>query len=165
MRHPLFFLVAPIALSLLTFLPNSSATESDDRAPDGAIPRTAISHEPVQLDLATRDHGLLRRRPHTAEERALLEIRREGQHRVRDISARLHGLPDGSARRELQRRVVRLKREYEILFLRTKARFARDRGDLAAVDEIEQLMERILNPRPLGKTPGEKSPAQKGGRP
>jgi len=85
--------------------------------------------------------------PQTAEERALLEIRKESWRRVREIAEQLRGMEEGPSRQDLERRALEIKRDYRVRFLETKASFARTRGELATAHELERLIERILHPR------------------
>ncbi len=112
----------------------------------------------------------LARAPRTPEELALADVRNATQARVTELLASMKGLQDGPALRALQLKVVELKREGDLQFLRTKAQFARQRGDLGAAQLLEARILAITNPparrapalisRPVpGATPTE------GGRP
>jgi hypothetical protein len=103
-----------------------------------------------------------------AERKALREIRKRARVEVRELSERLSSLPAEADRRILQRRIVKIKKEYRLEHLRTKAHFALGRGDLEAAHEIDQVIERILKPRfSAPGTSAEKDVpfTQKGGRP
>jgi hypothetical protein len=102
------------------------------------------------------------------ERKALREIRRRAQAEVRELSLSLSSLPDESDRRALQKRISEVKREAQLEHLRTKAYFALGRGDLQAAHEIDQIIERLLEPRfSVPVTPAGKDDflPQKGGQP
>lgn len=98
----------------------------------------------------------------TPEEQALLAIRENAQARVTDLALRAASTTDPGARLELQRQAVEIKQQAQIRFLETKIAFALDRGDLAAVHELEMGLERLLHP-PARTVPAEPASPVKGG--
>lgn len=104
----------------------------------------------------------------TAERKLLLEQRKEAQLMVRELSKRLAGLSDPAARRALERQVMEVKREARLQFLRTKASFARQRGEFEVADRIDLIIERTLRPRfsaPVTTPDKAKGAARKDGQP
>jgi hypothetical protein len=97
-------------------------------SPDPGAPARTVGATPPQL---------------TAEQRALLEIREQGRREVEALRASLQGLPEGAAQLALLRRIEEVKRQTWIEALRTRATFARQRGDLAAAQEAERLDEAL----------------------
>ena len=94
-----------------------------------------------------------------AGERAALEglaARTRGE--VATLSARARALPDGPARRELLLRIVSVKQEAEVARLRALSRFASRHGDLELAAQIQQAIERWLDPRPASRPPGPELP-------
>jgi hypothetical protein len=104
----------------------------------------------------------------TAEEQVLVDVQEQGRRQVAELVATAKDLPDGPARRALERKVEEVKKQNRVDFLRVKVRFARERGDLAAAQEAEQRIELILNPpKPPAVAPAarEKAPRGEGTRP
>jgi hypothetical protein len=81
-----------------------------------------------------------------AEESALRAIREDGVRQVEALVARMKGLSEGPALEALDRQAVAIKRQTEVDFLRTKAMYARARGDLAGAQSLDAAVARILNP-------------------
>jgi hypothetical protein len=103
-----------------------------------------------------------------AERKLLIEQRKEAQQVVRELSERLAGLSDPVARRAIERQAVEVKREARLQFLRTKASFARERGEFEIADQMEHLIERTLRPRfsaPVTQPTKDKGAARKDGQP
>jgi hypothetical protein len=86
--------------------------------------------------------------PLSAEEKALRAIEEEGRQQVLELTKGLEGMPDGPARRALEKKAVQLKQDNYIRLLRAKIDFARARGDFAAVQQGEAIVNAILNPHP-----------------
>jgi hypothetical protein len=103
-----------------------------------------------------------------AESAALREIRKRAQRQVRELAERLNAFPAGRGRLALQKEIVEIKRDARLELLRTKAHFARRRGELEAASHIEQVIERLINPRftaPVTTPEQERATSAKGGRP
>jgi len=105
----------------------------------------------------------------TPEEKALRAVEDEGQAQVEALVKSMQGLQDGPVLRALQRKVEEVKQAQHLEFLRVKARFARERGDLATIKEAERLIQAILNPpKPVATPAVRQTPdknVQEGGRP
>jgi hypothetical protein len=90
------------------------------------------------------------RAPVTAEEKALRELEESSRNAVDELVRSMTGMPDGPVLRALQHKVEEVKRNHRVDFLRLKQQFARQRGDLAAAQEYQRLVDLILNPpKPL----------------
>lgn len=107
-------------------------------------PRTGAGVTEVRGNTATAE---VRRAPRTPEDQALHEVREATALRVKELVSAMDGLKDGPALHALQRKVVELKREGDLEFLRTKVRFARRRGDLAAAQQLEMRIDAIVHPQ------------------
>ncbi len=107
------------------------------------------------------------RPPLTAEEKALSAVEDEGRAQVDALVKSMAGLPDGPALRALERKVEEIKQASRIRFLEVKVQFARQRGDLAAAREAEQMIHLILNPPKPAVAPNTRPETvrKEGGRP
>lgn len=132
--HP----VLRIAPSLVIALALASPAFADDAPRTGGAAVEARPVVPAAVEV--------RRAPRTAEEQALADVREATATRVKELMASMEGQPDGPALRALQLKVVELKRDGDLQFLRTKLQFARQRGDLAAVQGLEARILTITNP-------------------
>jgi hypothetical protein len=129
----------------------------------------APAEEAARPDVAPAPSAAPRAPRLTAEQKALLAVQDEGRARVAELVRTMAGLPDGPALRALEQKVHAVKQEARIQFLRVKIAYALERGDLATAHEAEQIIDRMLHPRPAvaravtrpepGRTAGE------GGRP
>lgn len=147
-----------LALALALSVPAFAADE----------PRTGAA--PVEARAASPASGEVRRAPRTPEEKALEEVREATAKQVKDLLASMEGMADGPALRALHLKVVELKRDGDVQFLRTKAQFARQRGDLAAAQVLDARVLQITNPpaRKAAATvsrPAPGTPAQRGEQP
>lgn len=117
----------------------------------------------VRVAPATRIEGTAPRpvqAPRSAEAQALLAVREAGMEQVRALVDQMKSLPEGSSRlRALQLQVVEIKKQNRVQFLHTKANFARLRGDLTVVHELEDQIDQLLNPRPRIETPAAAKPS------
>jgi hypothetical protein len=102
------------------------------------------------------------------EEAALRAIQEEGQRQVAAIVQEMAGLQPGQALRDLQARIVQIKRDSLVQFLTARAGFDRARGDEAAALQAEKVIEQIVHPAPPPAEGGpqlpDKSAVTKGGR-
>lgn len=121
-------------------------------APAFAADEPRSGAAPAEVKAAVPAVQELRRAPRTPEELALADVRTATQERVKELVASMEGLQDGPALRALQLKVVEVKREGDLQFLRTKAQFARQRGDLATAQTIEARILAITNP-PVRRAP------------
>ena len=156
--HP----VSRIAPSLVLALALAAPALAGDEPRTGGAPVEARAVAPAA--------GEVKRAPRTAEEQALVDVREATAKQVKELLASMEGLPDGPALRALQLKVVELKRDGDLQFLRTKAQFARQRGDLAAAQTLEARILAITNPpaRKAAATVSRPAPgttATEGGRP
>jgi hypothetical protein len=101
----------------------------------------------------------------SAEKKALLDLRQDAQQRVRELVVRMNALPEGPELEAIAREVQSIKRQSDLDFLTTKLTFARGRGDLAAMHELEEAIELMVNPRKAAVSPAEaaRAAAAKGG--
>lgn len=152
MSRPLF-----IPTFVLAFALGAGATMA---APADEAVRPDVSPAPAATPRAPRL---------TAEQKALLAVQEEGRTQVAALVRTMAGLPDGPALRALEQKVQAVKQDTRVRFLRVKIAYALERGDLATAHEAEQIIDRMLHPRPAvaravtrpepGRTAGE------GGRP
>jgi hypothetical protein len=147
-RH---WLVAGSVLALL----------GSSRAASGATPPREIS--PRAATVAASPNW-----SRSAEKKALLDIRQDAQQRVRALVVRMNALPEGPALEALSREAQSIKRQSDLDFLSTKLTFARGRGDLTAMHELEEAIELMVNPSKHVVSPAEATRAaspDKGGQP
>ncbi len=150
---------SPLVFCLLLLVAGSVAASSLARAEE---PPTRMQARIVQPS----DQNVPLAPQLTPEERALQAVQEEARVAVAELAKSMAGLPDGPALRALERKVEQTKRDYRVQFLQVKADFARKRGDLAAMHQAEDLIDRILHPRPA--TPAsavQRQAPEKGGRP
>jgi Skp family chaperone for outer membrane proteins len=150
-----------LALALVALAPAAAA--ADEAAP--VTRATAIAPTPARGVPAARAE----RAPRTAEEKALRAVEEDGRTRVESLVKSMQGLQDGPALRALQHKVEEVKQAQEVQFLQVKARFARERGDLATAQEAQRLIDLILNPpKPVAAPALRQQPEKQlpeGGRP
>lgn len=103
--------------------------------------------------------------PMTPEERALFDLQERGRMQVEALMRQARLLPDGLARHHLLRRTGELKLQNRVEVLRTRAAFARQRGDFATAQECDAATEALLHPprRPVPE-PVLVKPAEGGAR-
>jgi hypothetical protein len=150
-----------LALALVALVPAVAAAEDaapvTKAVPVLATPTGAAPAAPVV------------RVPLTPEQQALRAVEDEGRSQVEALVKSMEDLQDGPALRALLRKVEEVKQAQEVQFLQVKARFARERGDLAAAQEAQRRIELILNPpRPVAAPALRQQPVkqlQEGGRP
>jgi hypothetical protein len=100
----------------------------------------------------------------TPEEEALTAIRKEAQAQVTELARRAAITSNEAVRLDLYRQAIEIKKQAEIQFLETKISFARTRGDLAAVQQIEMVLENLIHPPARTIVPGADSPVKGGAR-
>ena len=126
-----------------------SAAPARSAAPPGppSTKQVPAREAPAASSLTDETVPSMRRLPLTAEEKAVFQIREETRTQVDELVRRMVGLTDGPASRALQGKIEELKQRCRIQVLRTKVDFARQRGDLRAVREVEDLIDQMLHPR------------------
>jgi hypothetical protein len=108
----------------------------------GLGPATAQAQGVVQVTGSTAVAWPIGR----SERDALRRVDAETVEAVRRVMGQARALPDGAARRALLLRTAEIKREAEILRLRTQLDFAYRSGDAPRAAEIVQVLERRLHP-------------------
>jgi len=134
-------LLALLALPLVASA-QSAASPSTPVANAGVVQPQA--GQPGDVTAKQVPHAYVPRSP---EELALLDVQNQARVAVAALTAAMAGLNDGPELRALQQRVLDTKRDAEVRFLRVKAQFARNRGDLAAAQAAEDRVEAILHPK------------------
>jgi len=105
----------------------------------------------------------------TAEERAVLDIQQVSMRRINELMDQCRTLNDQAKIAELQRQMNQIKFDTRIELLRSRAQFARQRGDDAAARDAEQIIAQLLKPAPTtaagqGRAVLEKPAPAKGGQ-
>ena len=103
----------------------------------------------------------------TAEERAALDIQQVSMRRINELMERCKALTDQGKIAELQRQVGQIKLDTRIEILRSRAQFARQRGDEVAARGAEKIIAQLLKPAPAaspGRAVLEKPVPVKGGQ-
>jgi hypothetical protein len=156
-------LTLPLLLTLALAAVIPAAAAADEAAP--VTTATEVVSTPADAAPAARVGSV----PRTAEEKALRAVEDDGRARVETLVKSLEGLQDGPVLRALLRKVEEIKQAQEVQFLQVKARFARERGDLATAQEAQQRIDFILNPpRPVAATALRQQPdkqVKEGGQP
>lgn len=96
----------------------------------------------------------------TIEARATAAIEEQGRAHVADLMRRIGTTRDAATLRALNEQVVQSKLDTELQLLRTRASYARTRGDVAAASRFDAALAMLL--RPVIKAPV--STAKKGGQ-
>jgi hypothetical protein len=132
-----------------------------------ALAGTTVAADAPASSTATPRASAAHMKPAAAEEQALFAVLEQGRQQVADLVATARDLPDGPARRALELKVLEIKRQNRVEFLRVKAQFARTRGDFAAASDLDRRIELLLNPPKPSATPAvqEKAPPREGSRP
>jgi TolA-binding protein len=104
----------------------------------------------------------------TAEERAVLDIQQVSMRRINELIDQCKALTDQTKIAELQRQMSQIKLDTRLEILRSRAQFARQRGDEATARDAEQIIAQLLKPAPAvaagqGRAVLEKSVPAKGG--
>ncbi|MGH7727045.1 MAG: hypothetical protein ACREOU_16605 [Candidatus Eiseniibacteriota bacterium] len=113
---------------------------------------------------ATRNPSATTAVPLTPEEEALTAIRKEAQAQVAELARRAAATSNEAVRLDLHRQAIEIKKQAEMQFLATKISFARSRGDLAAVNQLEMIRENLIHPPARASVPGADSPVKGGAR-
>jgi TolA-binding protein len=105
----------------------------------------------------------------TAEERAVLDIQQVSMRQINQLMDQCKALTDQAKIAELQRQMSQIKFDTRIEILRSRAQFARQRGDEAAARDVEQFIAQLLKPAPTtavgqGRAVLDKSAPVKGGQ-
>jgi hypothetical protein len=149
-----------LALALVALVPTAATAEATPVTKATAVVPTPLSAAPA---------ARVERAPRTAEEKALRAVEDDGRAQVEALVKSMQGLQDGPALRALQRKVEEVKQAQEVQFLQVKVRFARERGDLAAAQEAQRMIDFILNPpKPVAAPALRQQPekqVKEGGRP
>jgi len=168
MSRPVLIGIVLLAAFFCTWASTTPAAESAPaspaaaRAPTAPAPARTVMIAPAPSG-AAQPAPLVRARRLTAEETALVDVEEQGRRQVAELVAAAKALPDGPARRALERKVEEVKKQSRVEFLRVKVRFARERGDLAAAREAEQRIDFILNPpMPPAVAPAAREKASRG---
>ncbi len=169
-RHRLYS--ALLALTTLGWSAAALAESDEVKASAKAVPGATTQAQPFKAGERASAPAAQQtvKPPLTAEEKALLAIEEEGRQEVLELVKSLEGMPDGPARRALERKAVQLKRDHYVRLLRAKVDFARARGDFAAVQQGEAIISSILNPRPaasatVARPAPDQARVKEGGRP
>lgn len=104
--------------------------------------------------------------PLTAEDKALAAVEDAGRRTVAGLLAQLQTATDPEAIRALERRVDDAKQAQRVEFLRTKIRFATERGDAVTLAEAQRVLDALLRPeaQPVAPAmPGPEKPAPEKG--
>lgn len=143
-------------LSLLILSGVVSLAGADDAPTSSARPAREAQATPVSLTPATAKtltersavvKPELRRAPMSKNEQAIFDVQENGRNQVSELQKQIGLLPDSPARRALELKVIQVKRDTEILVLRTISAQAIQRGDLAASREANDAIEMILSPK------------------
>jgi hypothetical protein len=147
---------AALLLASASFLLGAPARAAGTEGPVPA--RTPVDEVTARPAEGRSAGGVIERLPMTKEGASIFKIREDTRLQVEDLVKRMAGLPDGPALRALQGKVQELKQDCRLRVLRTKADFARQRGDLRAAGEVDNLIEQILHPRPAPSTTVQRQP-------
>jgi hypothetical protein len=150
-------LICTAGAALLLALPAHDTRGADEPRPPTVIKPSRIADREALRSLLPLP---------TAEESVLLEILENGRREVRALARQAAGLPDGPARRQLMRQASAIKLQTRLDVLKTRAQFARERGDLQTARDCEAAVEMLLHPRPRAATvSAAKKPVGKEGGP
>ena len=123
--------------------------------------KTQAATEPVQLQRVSpgvtqsipaapgTPSAAIRRPALTSDQKALEDILQRGQAEVATLTQGLQAMPLGSARQAVERKVVATKVRVRVEFLRTLAAQQRARGDVAAAQVTDGVVDQLLHPKPL----------------
>jgi hypothetical protein len=146
------------AMSVIALLSLASLATADDTATATGSARPVQAGQAVQGSLAPElvkpslertaaAKSELRQRPLTKDQAEIFDIQESGRTQVLELQQQVEALPDGPARRALELKVVQVKRDTEVLMLRTLSAQALRRGDLSASRAADEAIEMILHPK------------------
>jgi hypothetical protein len=143
--------LAAIALLSVASLATAAdtPTSSSRAVPAGQAVKGSLSPELVKpsIERTTAARTELRQVPMTKDEKAIFDIQESGRTQVAELQKQIEALSDGPARRALETKTLQVKRDTEVLVLRTIAGQALQRGDLAAAHAANETIEMILHPK------------------
>jgi len=145
------------ALVILTALSAGETTRADQ----AATPAAVKPHATASTNVA---------RPLTEEQKALLAVEQDAQRQVGDLTQLMKVTPDAARQADLARRVEQVKIDLQVHLLRTRLAFAAKRGDVAASQRIQAMLDNMLKPaakpvaQKLVQNP-DKTVTEEGGRP
>jgi hypothetical protein len=154
-------LTAGAAFAADTSKPTTKPTAEPAAAPvqirpmsEGAV--KSLPGAPSTPSTATRRPVL------TADQKALEDIMLRGQAEVAALAQGLKTMPLGPARESIERKVVETKLRHRVEFLRTLAAQQRARGDIAAAQITDGVVDQILAPKPAPTHTTPQSPDRPG---
>ncbi len=126
-----------------------TATGSARPARDGQEVQGNLSPELVKrtVERAAATKPELRRVPMTKAEKTIFDIQELGRTQVAELQKQIEPLPSGPARHGLEMKVIQVKRDTEVLVLRTLSAQALQRGDIAGSRAANEAIEMILHPK------------------
>jgi len=156
-------------VSLLA-LSASAALAADTRSPANAANSAGSSRSSnsvFELHAAPRPaaptaSSPARRPALTAEQKALDDILQRAQTEVTALAQSVQAMPYGPARDGIERKIVETKLRYRVEFLRALAAQQRGRGELAAAQSTDAIVDQLLNPKPVPAHTEAQSPNRPG---
>ncbi len=137
-----------LSIAVLAVADESATGSSRPAREPQAIPATL---NPALVKPAAERAALvkpeLRRAPMTKDQQTIFDIQELGRNQVLELQKQLMGLSDGPARRALEHKTIQVKRDTEVLMLRTISAQALQRGDIEGARVANEAIEMMLHPK------------------
>ncbi len=98
----------------------------------------------------------------TADQKVLENVLERGQAEIAALTQSAQAMPEGAARLSIERKVVEAKLRWRVEFLRTLAGQQRAKGEVAAAQNTDALIDQLLHPKPLPARNEPQSPNRSG---